>query len=127
MKMLWRSAMPLRVLILFLAVLIASTEASAATGLQVTYGGSGLQRLSYNGVVLEDVSQNSSDAFHIWHMKLTDLSGNVLNGGQYNWGEANNGRSWDAATTSWTYQFTWGSLRVQYAQSGDTLNMIVTA
>lgn len=99
---------------------------AAQTSLKVTYGANGVEQISYNGLVLEDVAQNPADAFHIWHMKLTDLQGKVLTGGQYGWGETNNGRQWDAGSKTWTYPFTWGSIRVQFAQIGDTLNMNVT-
>ncbi len=94
------------------------------SGLRVSYGSQGIQQLSYNGVVLEDLSANPTDAFHIWHMKVTDLKGNVLP--DYGWGEANTGKTWTAATKTWNYQFVWGSISVQFAQSGDTLNMTVT-
>ena len=100
---------------------------SAQTSLNIIYGDHGLEKLSYRGVVLEDVSQSDVDAFHIWHMKMTDLQGNVLSGGQYGWGEANNGRQWDASTMTWKYPFTWGSISVQFQQAGNTLNMNVRA
>ena len=99
---------------------------AAQTNLQVTYGPQGVQQISYRGVPLEDVGQNPGDAFHIWHMKMTDLQGVVNTGGQYGWGETNNGKQWDAGTKTWTYPFTWGSIRVQFQQSGDTLNLNVT-
>ena len=99
---------------------------SAQTNLQVTYGPQGVQRISYRGVLLEDVTQNPGDAFHIWHMKMTDLQGIVNTSGQYGWGETNNGRQWDAESKTWTYPFIWGSIRVQFQQSGDTLNLTVT-
>ncbi len=94
--------------------------------LVVSYGNGGLQSLSYNGQILENLSAFPSDAFHIWHMKSTDLSGNVLTSGQYGWGENNNGRSWNASTKTWTYPFTWGQITLQYMQSGNTLNLVVT-
>ncbi len=103
-----------------------SAQTPGSTGLSVSYGVSGIGQLSYNGVVLEDVSQNPSDAFHIWHMKVSDLSGNVLSGGQFDWGESNNGRAWNPATSTWTYSFIWGQIAVQFTQSGNTLNMNVT-
>jgi hypothetical protein len=98
----------------------------AQSDLKVTYGDSGIKQLSYKGVVLEDLNQYASDAFHIWHMKMTDLSGNVLSSGQYGWGENNNGRNWDAGSKTWTYPFSWGSIQVQFVQDGNTLNMKVT-
>ena len=98
----------------------------AQSSLGITYGAQGIEQLTYKGVVLEDLQQNASDAFHIWHMKATDLKGNLLSQGQYGWGEQNNGRSWDQATHTWTYTFTWGSISVQYAQNKNNLNMIVT-
>ena len=105
---------------------VLGTKTVAQSGLKINYGANGIQQLSYAGVTLEDLDAYPADAFHIWHMKATDLSGNVLTSGQYGWGESNNGRQWNASTQSWTYNFSWGSIAVQFAQSGDTLNMIVT-
>ena len=101
-------------------------KAHGQSDLQLTYGASGVQRLSYKGLVLEDLSLAPNDAFHIWHMKSTDLSGNVRTDAQYGWGENNNGKTWDAATHTWTYNFVWGSIRVQFAQNGNNLDMVVT-
>ncbi len=98
----------------------------AGAQLQVTYGSKGVGTLSYNGVTLEDTNAFSNDTFHIWHMKATDLNGNMLQGGQTGWGEANNGTSWNPQTLTETYNFTWGSIATQFVQSGDTLNLIVT-
>ena len=108
-------------------VLIISgiSQPAYATGLQVTYGSSGIQQLSYNGVTLEDLSRDASDAFHIWHMSSSSLNGGALSAGQYGWGESNNGRTWNGATHTWTYSFIWGSISVQFVQSGNTLNMNV--
>ena len=99
---------------------------AAPPALVITYGPKGVERLSYKGVGLEDLSQDPSDAFHIWHMKATDLKGAVLSKGQYGWGEVNNGRAWNSVTHTWTYNFNWGTISVGFAQSGDTLNMTVT-
>ena len=127
----WLTPMKMRV-VLACAVLTAAVcfaverKTAAQTGLQVTYGAQGIQQISYRGVSLEDLSQTPGDAFHIWHMKMTDLHGTVIATGQYGWGETNNGRQWDAASKAWVYPFTWGSIRVQFQQSGDTLNMNVT-
>jgi uncharacterized membrane protein YgcG len=116
-----------RTLIVFaVASLFASANPAMAQNLQITYGSLGVQTLSYQGVMLEDLSKNASDAFHIWHMKMTDLSGNLATCSQCGWGETNNGRAWNAATQTWTYSFSWGSISVQFQQSGNTLNMNVT-
>ena len=115
-----------RIVLTVLAVIFASPSV-AQTGLQITYGNQGIQTLSYQGVALENLGQYGSDAFHIWHMKLTDLNGNPASCSQCGWGEINNGRSWNAATQTWTYSFNWGSISVQFQQSGNTLNMNVTA
>ena len=88
-----------------LSLLLACGLALQAAGLDVAFDANGIQQIRYNGVVLEDLSRNPSDAFHIWHMKSTDLQGNTIGAGQYGWGEANNGRSWNAATHTWTYSF----------------------
>ena len=97
-----------------------------AQSLQVTYGSKGVQTLVYNGVTLENTNAYSADVFHIWHMKATDLSRNVLSTGQYGWGESNSGTSWNAQTNTETYNFVWGSISTQFAQSGNNLNVIVT-
>lgn len=105
---------------------VLSGAHAEAQGLQVTFGSKGVQSLAYNGVGLENLSSFSGDAFHIWHMKATDLSGNVLSTGQYGWGENNNGETWNAQTHTETYNFTWGNIATQFVQNGDTLNIIVT-
>ena len=86
-----------------LCALVNPRPAAAQSGLQITYGALGVQTLSYRGVVLEDLGKNPADAFHIWHMKMTDLSGNRATCAHCGWGEANQGRRWDAATRTWTY------------------------
>ena len=108
-------------------VFVASTinGGGGSLGLEVLYGGSGIQKVSYNGLVLEDLSVAASDAFHIGHMQVTDLSGNILGKGQSNWGETNNGKAWSRANNTWTYKFAWGSITLQFAQAGDTLSMKV--
>lgn len=93
--------------------------------LDITYGPQGVQTLRYNGIVLEDLEKAPSDLFHIWHMKATDMNGKLLTDGQYGWGENNNGKSWDQNTHTWTYNFNWGSISVQFQQAGSTLNMVV--
>ncbi|MGI4758405.1 MAG: Ig-like domain-containing protein [Janthinobacterium lividum] len=104
--------------------LCALSGSLASAQLAVTYGAAGVQQLSYNGVTLENTQTWPADSFHIWHMKVSDLQGNLLP--TYGWGENNNGRSWNASTHTWTYLFPWGSIRTQFVQTGDTLNMVVT-
>ena len=73
-------------------------KTEAQPSLQVTYGSQGIQEIRYRGVTLEDLSQTPSDAFHIWHMKMTDPKGAVKTTGQYTWGETNNGRQWNLSS-----------------------------
>ena len=103
-------------------------SAHAQSGLQVTFGAKGVQKISYQGTTLENVDQFPGDAFHIWHTKLTDLKGNVLGGsdGQYGWGENNSGEMWDAESNTETYRYSWGTIAVTFAQNGSNLNMTVT-
>lgn len=115
-----------RTLPILFAFVATLAPAAAHAQLQVTYGSKGVQTLSYNGVTLENTNVFSGDQFHIWHMKATDLNGNTMQGGQYGWGEANNGTSWNPQTLTETYNFTWGTISTQFQQNGDTLNMIVT-
>lgn len=99
-------------------------HASTNGSLHVTFGETGLARLEYGGVPLEDLQQFPADAFHIWHMSVTDLQGNALP--QFGWGEATTGKAWDNASHTWTYNYPWGSLAVQYGTSGDDLTLDVT-
>lgn len=94
--------------------------------LSVSYSAVGIQQIVYSGVVLEDTRKFPADAFHIWHMKVTDLQGNILTGPADGWGENSTGKIWDANAHAWTYQFAWGSIRTQYIQAGNTLNLVVT-
>ena len=109
-----------------LTTLAATTPAPVPAELVVRFGNNGLQSLSYRGQVLEDIGEYPSDSFHILHMKSTGLSGTVLKDGQYGWGENNDGRSWNAGTKTWTYTFKWGQITLQYVQSGNTLNLVVS-
>ena len=113
-------------LALVAAAYILLTQQVRGQALNVVYGSNGLQQLSYAGTTLEDTSRFGGDAFHIWHLKMTDLQGNPASGSQYGWGEVNSGRQWDAAAHRWTYKFIWGSIQVQYVASGSRLDMIVT-
>ena len=99
---------------------------AAQSDLKVTYGSNGVQQLSYRGTVLEDLDAYPADAFHIFHMKATDLAGNIRPGGQYGWGESNSGRAWDPGAATMRYTFSWGSIAVGFAQTGNTLDMHVT-
>ena len=107
-------------------VLTNCTGKPREAGLKVSYGTNGIQRLTYNGVVLEDLARYPSDAFHIWHMKAKDANGKFPADKQYSWGELNNGRTWNAATHTWLYSFKWGSISVQFVHKGDVLDMVVT-
>ncbi len=95
---------------------------AAGQDLQIFYGAKGIQTLAYAGVTLEDVGMYPDDSFHIWHSKLTSLSGKPVPG----WGENNRGESWNRATLTETYSFPWGTIATQFAQRGDTLNVKVT-
>ncbi len=108
------------------AFLLPLCSQALAQGLQITYGSKGIQTLSFNGTTLENVGNSSSDAFHIWHMKSTDLSGNLITTGQYGWGENNSGTSWNPSTQTETYNFVWGNIATQFAQHGNNLDITVT-
>ena len=95
--------------------------------LVVEYSKHGIEKLSYEGVVLEDLSRNPEDAFHIWHMKMIRLDGKPLTAGAYGWGENNDGRTWDGSTHTWTYRFPWGSIVTGFVQNGARLDITVTA
>ena len=110
----------------FLAAAAMPLASLGAQSLQLTYGNKGVQTLRFNGFLLEDVTAYPGDAFHIWHMKATDLTGSTVNTGQYGWGENNNGTSWDAATDTETYLFDWGSIRTHFVQSANNLDIVVT-
>ena len=103
-----------------------SGQDSASSPLQVTFGPNGLQTLSWNGIPLADINTHPADKFYIGHMKATDANGKLLTGGQYGWGEANAGRSWNPATRTWEYRFSWGAISVHYAPTPTTLDIITT-
>ena len=97
-----------------------------SSSLRVDYGERGIERLAYQGVALEDLEKDPSDAFHIWHLSMTGLDGRPRSEGQYGWGENHSERRWDGLTHTWTYRFTWGTIAVGFVQSGDQLDMKVT-
>ena len=117
---------PVSRLALFSSTFVLTLLPASAQNLQVTYGPQGLDKVTYAGHVLEDTTRWNDDAFHIWHMKSLDDAGRALTTGQYGWGENHDRRTWDAADKSWTYDFAWGSIRTQYRQQGDALNVVVT-
>jgi hypothetical protein len=105
----------------------AIAPGEALHGLQVTYGSKGIERVTFGRQTLSDVERWPEDQFHIWHMKCFDRTGRELTTGEYGWGENNQGRTWDVAEKTWTYRFAWGTLRVQFKQRGDALDVITTA
>ncbi len=107
-------------------LLVASASTVFGQGLQVTYGSKGVQTIAYNGTTLENTALFPADTFHIWHLKATDLAGNVLSSGQTGWGESNNGESWNSQTKTETYSFSWGSIATQFVQNGSNLDIVVT-
>ena len=115
------------VLIAFLGLAFRSGGADPHRGLELAFGPAGLERLTYQGQVLEDVAHWPADRFHIWHMKCFDGSGHPVASGEYGWGENSKSRVWDTATKTWTYNFVWGSLQTQYMQRGNVLDIKVTA
>ncbi len=106
--------------------LFASGQGNDASALKVTYGPGGLQTLAYNGTTLEDLGAHPDDHLYIGHMKATDLTGKVLSGGQYGWGEVNSGKAWDRGSQTWKYSFTWGAISVHFAQNGNSLDITTT-
>jgi hypothetical protein len=94
--------------------------------LAITYGSAGIRTIAYRDSVLEDTSQYPDDSLHIGHMKITDMSGRLVTGGPYVWGETNSGKRWDSATRSWTYSYPWGSIVVRFSQKANVLNMDVS-
>jgi hypothetical protein len=112
-------------LLLLAALALGSCGGRRKAGLEIEYGDKGLQRLSFGGVVLEDLEEFPSDAFHIWHMQAQDAKGEVLKKPQYGWGELNSGRSWDARTHTCAYRFEWGSISARFAQEQDILKVFV--
>ncbi len=110
----------------FVMVAIFSLWPAWGQDVQVRFGERGLEELSYKGQVLEDVKRWPEDGFHVWHMKCFDGEGKAVQSGQYGWGENNEGRSWDSASRTWTYRFSWGTIKVAYVQRGDTLDVNVT-
>ncbi len=104
----------------------AGGQNNGSSALKVTYGPGGIQTLAYNGTTLADLGAHPDDHFYIGHMKATDVSGKVLSGGQYGWGEVNSGKAWDPGSQTWKYTFTWGVISVHFAQNGASLDITTT-
>ena len=112
---------------LLLLLLVTAAEAQAShSGLVAEFGAKGLERLAYNGEVLEDVGRWPDDVFHIGHMKCFDAGGRTLTQGQYGWGENHETRTWDGTTQTWTYRFSWGEIRVRYVLQAERLDLEIT-
>ena len=109
-----------------LLLLLLVAGARAQSGLVGEFGAKGLERLAYNGELLEDVGRWPADVFHIGHMKCLDASGHALTQGQYGWGENHEARTWDSTTQTWTYRFDWGEIRVQYLLRAERLDLQIT-
>lgn len=120
----WRGALACIAAVVAIGALGLERRTMGQSRLRVSYGTQGIQQLSYNGLILENLAASPTDAFHIWHLKVTDLKGNVLPSD--GWGETNTGKTWIPATQTWSYSFWWGSIRVHFSQNGETLNMVVT-
>jgi len=107
----------------FLCVCFLLLAASTACHAQlvVTYGSKGIDRLTYRGVVLTDTAHFQQDRVHIGHIKLTDRSGHVLTADS--WGENNQGTNWDAASKTETYNFRWGTIKIQFSQTPESLEI----
>ena len=118
--------LPLYVAAALAASLVPVSPSYAQTGLEVDFGSKGVSRIIWNGAPLADTGTYPGDQFHIWHMKSTDLAGNAISSGQYGWGESNNSTTWDPASRTETYTFTWGNIQTRFVQAGNTLNVIVT-
>jgi hypothetical protein len=110
------------IVLLFTLLSLATSVLAQTPALQVSYGVKGVQTLSFGGVVLEDLDAFGGDTFHIWHIKSTDLSGNIIPG----WGENTTSQAWNASSKTETYTFSWGNIATQFVQQGNTLNLIVT-
>lgn len=126
MQRIWQRHLGSALLSTLLFPFQGSCQGNQASPLQISYGSSGLERLSYQGVTLADLGAHPGDNFYIGHMKATDSAGNVVSAGQYGWGENNSGKHWDSASHTWQYAFNWGSISVQYLQDGTNLNLITT-
>lgn len=112
-----------RTLLYICFVLVIASSACPAQ-LLITYGSKGIDRLTYNGVVLADSVRYQQDRIHIGHMKLTDRSGRVL--AADGWGENNQGTNWDAVSKTETYSFRWGTIKIQFSQKPDELEINLT-
>lgn len=111
-------------MVLHACLLLLAISAACHAQLLVTYGSKGIDRLTYNGVVLSDTGRFQQDRVHIGHMKLTDRSGQVLTAD--GWGESNQGTNWDAASKTETYNFRWGTIKIQFSQKSDALEINIS-
>ena len=104
-----------------ICALLSTACGKSQAGLSVNYGTAGLETVTFNGIKLEDVSQYPQDAFHIWHMKIRDGKGLIQKGKGFDWGEVNNGRSWNSENHTWRYQFPWGEISTRLDKQANAL------
>jgi len=107
--------------LLYICFVLLSASSACRAQLLITYGSKGIDRLTYNGIVLADSVRYQQDRIHIGHMKLTDRSGQILTAD--GWGENNQGTNWDAASKTETYSFRWGTIKIQFSQKSDELEI----
>jgi PKD repeat protein len=107
-------------LALLLCCLLLSLSAHAA--LQVTYDSSGVKTLAYNGVNLVDTGVNPGDKGYIWEIYHIRPDG----GTNTELGTSGVTRSMDTTNKIQTWTYSWGAVKVKYAQTNDRLNMTVS-
>jgi hypothetical protein len=104
--------------------LVFSSRPAEAAGLEIVYGNKGIQTLKYNGVTVVN-----GDGLQIWKIKFYDakaMSSSNPQGVTTGWGETNNGVTMDFANNILTYNFSWGTVKNKYTQTGDTLKIETT-
>jgi len=93
------------------------TQLLHAQGLQTSYDGRGLTKLSYNGVSLVDLNARLGDAFYVGSYNL---------GGNGGWGGIGNSVNWNPSSQTLTWSWNWGRVSCQFATPFASNNLNVT-
>ncbi len=103
------------------AAFSTAVPAVARTGLQVTFGDTGIQKITFGDYTLLDLSVNPWDGFAVGDYMIQHADGTTAHVS----GALNFHSSFDLATTTVTWQYAWGAVSCQYVVSDDQIQINV--
>jgi hypothetical protein len=98
----------------------ASAASIVTSPLQVSFGATGVSKVTYKGVTLFDLARNPSEGFQAYEIVLKKPDGTLQR-----LGGAPLRSSWNAAEREVTLEYAWGSIGCKFTVEGDQLRMHV--